>query len=52
MIFNVNNTDPFIINRIDGRALFVPECKSCKGTLRPNISMRDDFDWIETKVEL
>ena len=40
---------PFLINRINGVAN-VPTCQNCGSIMRPNISMRDDLDWIETKV--
>jgi len=43
--------DEFLINRIEGKAQFIPECTQCGAAMRPNFSMRDDFDWLESKVE-
>lgn len=49
IFLNVIDNKPFFINRINGVAN-VPTCQNCGSILRPNISLRDDLDWLETKV--
>ena len=40
----------FDLDRIRGISSKIPQCNVCSAVLRPNINMRDDFDWIETKT--
>lgn len=47
---NTQAKNSFMIDRVKGCAQHVPTCTKCGSSLRPNISLRDDLDWIETKV--
>jgi NAD-dependent SIR2 family protein deacetylase len=40
----------FLINRINGESLNMPKCDKCGKPFRPNITMRNDVDWLEDKT--
>lgn len=40
----------FVINRIDGSSQNMPKCGKCGNPFRPNITMRNDVDWLEDKI--
>ena len=48
--YNMRTKNDLKINYIRGECTEQPHCSKCHSIVRPNISMRDDLDWIDRDV--